>query len=91
MLNNEMIPKQASNVKLETFGDGVLLYRESVSEAAYLNNIAAVIWALCDGNSTIGDIADTLEKTFPEGKESIQEDICTILETLKQKEAIEFL
>jgi coenzyme PQQ biosynthesis protein PqqD len=89
MLDKNKIPQKVSGVKLETFGDGVLLYREAVSEAAYLNNSAAIIWALCDGKNTIADIEEAINKTFPEGKESIEEDIYATLERLQQKEAIE--
>ncbi|MFC1849775.1 pyrroloquinoline quinone biosynthesis peptide chaperone PqqD [candidate division CSSED10-310 bacterium] len=90
MLKSESIPKQVSGIKIETFGDGVLLYKETVREAAYLNNSAAVIWALCDGKNTLADIENALQKAYPEGKDSIQEDINFTLEKLQQKDAIEF-
>lgn len=90
MLDREMIPKKTPGVQIETFGDGVLLYREAAREAAYLNNSAAVIWALCDGNNSLGDIEDTLVKAYPDEKGSILQDIESTLEKLMQNDAIEF-
>ncbi len=90
MLKGEIIPKQVSDIKIETFGDGVLLYKETVREAAYLNNSAAIIWALCNGTNSIADIEKTLVKSYPDGKDSIPKDINVILERLQQKDVIEF-
>jgi hypothetical protein len=91
MLKDEIIPKQVvSGIQIETFGDGVLLYKEAVREAAYLNNTAAVIWAMCDGNNTVADIEKTLIKAYPEGKDSIRKEINFTLENLQKKDAIEF-
>lgn len=90
MFNSETVPKQESDIKIETFGDGVLLYKETVREAAYLNNSAAVIWALCDGKNTLADIENALKKAYPVGEDSIREDINFTLEKLQQKGAIKF-
>ncbi len=90
MLKSDIIPKQVPGIQIETFGDGVLLYRQTAREAAYLNNSAAVIWALCDGKNTLADIEDTLIKAYPEGKNSIYEDIDLTLEKLQQNNAIAF-
>jgi len=89
MLKGETIPKQVSGIQIETFGDGILVYKETVREAAYLNNSAAVIWAMCDGKNTVADIENTLEKAYPEGKDSIRQDINFTLGKLQQKDAIE--
>ncbi len=90
MLKNEMIPKQVSGIKIETFGDGVLLYHQTIREAVHLNSSAAVIWALCDGNNSMADIENILKNAYPEGKDSIHKDINFTLEKLQQNHAIEF-
>lgn len=90
MLKSEIVPKQVSDIQIETFGDGVLLYHQTIREAAYLNNSAAVIWTLCDGNNSMADIENTLKNAYPEGKDSIREDISRTLEKLQQKHVIEF-
>lgn len=90
MLKSGLIPKQVPGVQIETFGDGVLIYKETVREAAYLNNSAAVIWALCDGKNTMAHIESILLQAYPGGKESIRKDINLTLEKLQQKGVIEF-
>ena len=90
MLKSEVVPKQVSDIEIETFGDGVLLYHQTIREAVHLNNSAAVIWALCDGNNSVADIENILKNAYPEGKDSIQKDINFTLEKLQQNNAIEF-
>ena len=90
MLKSEIIPKQVSDIEIETFGDGVLLYHQTIREAVHLNNSAAVIWALCDGKNSIADIENILKNAYPEGKDSIRKDINSTLEKLQQNNAIEF-
>jgi hypothetical protein len=68
----------------------VLLYHQTIREAVHLNNSAAVIWALCDGNNSMADIENILKNAYPEGKDSIHKDINFTLEKLQQNNAIEF-
>jgi hypothetical protein len=90
VLKNDIVPRQVTNIEIETFGDGVLLYHQTIREAVYLNNSAAVIWALCDGNNSVADIENILRNAYPEGKDAIQKDIKFTLERLQQNNAIEF-
>ncbi len=90
MLKSELIPKQVSDIEIETFGDGVLLYHQTIREAVHLNSSAAVIWALCDGNNSMADIENILKNAYPKGKDSIHKDINFTLEKLQQNNAIEF-
>ncbi len=90
MLKNDIIPRQIPGIQNETFGDGVLLYHQTIREAIHLNSSAAVIWALCDGKNSKVDIENILEDAYPEGKNSIQTDVNFVLEKLQQNNAIEF-
>lgn len=42
MLSSDSIPKPVSGLNIETFGEGVLVYHETIREAVHLNNSAAV-------------------------------------------------
>jgi len=90
MLDSGIIPKQSSRIEVETFGDGVLLYHQTIRKAVHLNNNAALIWALCDGKNSIANIQNILIDAYPDGKDSIPEDINFTLEILKQSKAVEF-
>lgn len=90
MSRSEIIPKQASGLKNETFGDGVLLYHQTIREAIHLNSSAAVVWALCDGNNSMVDIENILIETYPDGKSSMKTDVTFVLEKLQQNNVIEF-
>ncbi|MCP4401597.1 MAG: PqqD family protein [bacterium] len=91
MLKSEIVPKQVSDIEIETFGDGVLLYHQTIREAVHLNNSAALIWTLCDGNNSMADIENILKNAYPEGKDSLRSDINSILETLQKSHTIEFI
>ena len=90
MLKSDIIPKQVSDLEIETFGDGVLLYHQSTKQAVHLNNSAAFIWALCNGNNNMAEIEHILKDAYPDGKDSIRNDMHATLEKLRQDGAIEF-
>ena len=90
MNKSDIIPRQVTGMQNEIFGDGILLYHQTIREAIHLNGSAAVIWALCDGNNSLADIENILEDTYPEGKNSIQTDVNSVLEKLQQNNAIKF-
>jgi len=42
-----------------------LLYCHEKMMMVYLNESAAVIWRLCDGQRTVGQIVDVLKSAYP--------------------------
>ena len=67
--------KHASNYIWEEMDGQVLLYRVGAHKAVHLNDSAALIWKLCDGNRTLKDVIGVLSDTYPDMRESIAADV----------------
>ena len=59
----------------EMEGEG-LLYSHEKMTMIYLNESAAVIWRLCDGQRTVAQIVDFLKSAFPDVSHQLDGDVC---------------
>ena len=75
-------PCQNPEYELSQLDDEVILYSVKVEKAIYLNTTAQLIWSLCTGEHSIGDIIETLEQEFPEETE-IEPQVLTAFEQLQ--------
>lgn len=82
-------PKTVDDFQLEEIDGEVLLYSPSATRSIYLNQSATVIWRLCTGEFTTGEIIDSLQDQFPDEAESIKKDVLTTLEKFVESSAIE--
>ena len=78
----QTVPKQAFGFFVEEMDGENLLYRLGGHKAIHLNDIATVIWKLCDGSRTVQDIVDLLGKEYPGSETAVAADV---------REAIAFL
>lgn len=90
MIEKHLIPHQASGFIMENFDDEALLYHKVKTQAVYLNETAALIWALCNGKNSIMEIEEVLSENYPEAVDSIPEHISLSLERFIEIGAIEF-
>ncbi|MFH1152865.1 MAG: PqqD family peptide modification chaperone [Pseudomonadota bacterium] len=90
MLDKHLVPSQTPGFMMENFDDEVLLYHSVKTQAVYLNKSAALIWALCDGKTTILEIEELLLQNFPEAGDSLAEDISLSLNRFVEIGALEF-
>ena len=82
------IPVPASDFRLEEMDGELLLYHPASTKAVYLNETASMIWKLCDGERTIGEILELLRESFPEAGESMEADVESTLESFADQAAI---
>lgn len=66
----------------------VLISTKLPDEAIYVNTTAALIWALSDGEATVGDIAELVSGAFPGQEDQVQLDVLSALDTLAEHGAI---
>ncbi len=78
-------PYRDPNFRLEVVDGDVMLFHPTRTEIHHLNSTAAVVWQLCDGTRTIGDLILLLQETYPEAKNEIPADVKTVLQDLKGK------
>ncbi len=62
----------------EMDGEG-LLYSHEKTTVFYLNESAAVIWQLCDGQRTVEQIVDILKSAYPDRSHQLDAEICDMI------------
>ena len=82
------IPAPKEGCHLEEFDDELVLYDMQSTQAIYLNETAALVFRLCDGKRTIGEIATLLTEAYPETADVIEADVETVLDNLVEAGAI---
>ena len=87
---DERIPIHVEHFQLERLDESVLLYHPGLTKAMRLNETAAVLWELCDGELTVGDMAAMLADAYPDQAEAIAADVSLALRTLVDAGALRF-
>ena len=57
-------PAKATEVLELDMGDGLILYNHDSSLVHHLNPSAALVWHLCDGQATVGDLAKEIAEEY---------------------------
>lgn len=91
MADENRIPRQKADFHLEQMDNELLLYHPGQTKTIYLNETASLIWQLCDGNRTVGEIAKLLKDAFPDGAESMEDDVDQTLHGFEEHGAIEYV
>lgn len=74
MQHLEHVPRHRKGHFLEEVDGENLLYGRVAMKAHYLNESASVIWKLCDGARTVGEIIDVLTDAYPDNP-TIADDV----------------
>lgn len=82
------IPVPNTEFRLEEFDGELLLYHPGLTQTVYLNPTASLVWQLCDGKRSAGEIMELLRESFPDGGGSIEKDVTTTLEMFDQYGAV---
>jgi hypothetical protein len=64
---------------LERIDGEISVYHPTLTTAIYLNETGALIWELCDGERSVGDIIDLLGDLYPESRHVIDTDVKKIV------------
>ncbi|MGE4055263.1 MAG: PqqD family protein, partial [Vicinamibacterales bacterium] len=62
----QRIPSRVEHFSLERLDNEILLYHPGLTKAIHLNETAALVWELCDGQRSIAEIGTLLGEAFPE-------------------------
>lgn len=65
-----------------------LLYRHSVNKTIHLNESAAAVWQLCDGERTVQQLVDVLADAFPDARAEIAGDVHQAVDELYAEGAL---
>jgi len=83
--NNKLLqqyPLQNSDFELTELDDEIILFSVSQEKAVYLNSTAQLIWNLCDGQYSVKEIIEGLERQYPEER-SIGSQVIEVLEKMR--------
>lgn len=90
-MSDASTPRTVSGFNLQQLDDDMLLYHPGLTKTIHLNETASLIWQLCDGVRSTGDIILALQEAFPEHREEIPADVTAALRKLRLDGAIEFV
>lgn len=83
------IPLPRGDFKLVELEGESMLYSSDERKALYLNETASMLWKLCDGQRSIGAIADLLRAAYPEAGE-LSDDVEAAVSLFVGHGAVEF-
>lgn len=78
-MDQQSRPRHAPGFRLEQMDDETLLYHPSGNKIIQLNQPAALVWQLCDGQRTVEGITALLQSAYPESAAEISADVPEIL------------
>lgn len=87
---NERIPKRVEHFLLEHLDGEMLLYHPGLAKTIQLNETASMIWGLCNGQRSIGEIAELLSGAFAEDGRQVEEDVSRTVQRFADEGAVEF-
>jgi hypothetical protein len=85
----DKIPSPKEDYRLEELDGELLLYHPATTATIYLNDTASLVWNLCNGERSVGEIMDVLKDSFPEAADSIPEDVEMTLREFVEHGAVE--
>ena len=81
-MESTTVYRQAPDCLLEDMDGEMLLYQPRTAPTLHLNDSSAVIWNLCDGERSVGEIVDALREAFPEQASEIEADVSQVINEL---------
>lgn len=85
----DKIPNIKPNFELEEIDGELLLYSPESTRSIYMNSTASIIWRLCDGKLTVGEIVSLLSEAFPDASDSMETDVVDSIQLFIDNNAIE--
>lgn len=89
-MNNDQVPRKVEEFQIEEIDGELLLYNAGSTETIYLNEPAAIVWYLCDGERSVGEITGLLTESYPDASEGIESDVRDILQSFEDHGCVVF-
>ncbi len=74
---------------LERLDGEIVVYHPSLTTSIYFNETGALVWQLCDGQRSVGEIIEVLGQMYPESADRIGPEVCTLIESLVARQVAE--
>ncbi len=86
MTDQDFRPRRRPDIRTEPVGGELVLYDAAGGRAGYLNSSAAAIWALCDGERSVAQIAEYLTREV--GGDRVASDVIATIERFKSNDIL---
>ena len=89
MEESEVAYQPRNGLEVEDMGDEVLIYVPGSDKTILLNETAALVWRLCDGQRTAVEISDLLAEAYPESDSAIRKQVQDTLSDFVERGIVE--
>jgi hypothetical protein len=86
-MEDNLKPFRVPEYRLEQVDNEMLLFNPAKTNILYCNETASLVWQLCDGQRSIGQIVTLLVDAYPEAAESIKRDVQAVLKDFQDNGA----
>jgi len=84
-MSTQVMPKQAEGFQSEELDGEYLIFRLGMHRAIHLNQTAGIVWRLCDGTRSAGEISQLLATEYPaDSAQDISRDVSEIIGRLTE-------
>ena len=90
MIAKTAIPQRNDTITEKILDDEIILYNNKTHTIHSLNQTAALLWALCDGQMTTMQMIEMLQDKYKGSKKAIENDVLKTLEEMKKNNLITF-
>ena len=77
-------PTRSADVSLQRVGQEAILYDRRHGRAHVINDAAARIWDLCDGNASTEEITSAFAAIYDLPAATVRDDVARILATFRE-------
>lgn len=75
----EYRPAKVADVLELDMGDGLILFNHDSSLVHHLNPSAALVWQLCDGDASVGQLAREIAQEYGLGGDEVFEQVASVI------------
>ena len=87
-LPNEVVPRQLPGFTVKKIPCCYLLHHKDRQDAVKLNVTGMMIWQVCNGDWTVGEIIEALQQSYPDAADGMAKDVYRALDNLLDEQVI---
>jgi hypothetical protein len=84
----EAVPSRVDGYEIKKIPCCFLLQDSEGKNVLKLNETSVLIWELCNGELSVGDMLELLSESFPEAKDNLEKDVFRVLDEFQEEEVI---
>lgn len=84
----EAVPARVDGYALKKIPCCFLLQDSEGKNVLKLNETSVLIWELCNGELSVGDMLELLMESFPEAEENLEKDVFRVLDEFQEEKVI---